>query len=375
MLSTDHLYATRERVAQARFEAFQAWEYHRLLTNELTDQSERLAAPMQNSFEYVLTDRGLAVEQITQTEQGEVKTYQHVRDVLEKGLQRAEEQVLLHPEWYFELNRRRLELQEWQEIEAFAAGEHPEAYGLQVFSPHPDALQDDDIVIDGYNRGRKRTMSRTIIRTENGVRITSMSLDQTNYLALQESVAAVGYTLDADKSSEEILAQRYWITSPPPEGFEWTDVVRRAYDLSLAEQFGGEWYAGRRPMSADDALAFILRHPGPIEQHMRVVQEVMSSVHDAIEQAKLLEHHRYNFAAALGDLLQGKSAASNADAGAGAREQGRSFDPECPTLGSVAEQVQALGYGEVPASVRFAARKLWLTPVPRALFAQSVRLR
>lgn len=348
----------RQRIEEQRYEAFLAWEREKLLTDELTDQSERLAAPMENEFEYVLTDRGLAVELKVETERGWDVTYEPVREVLEKGLQRAEEQATLHPEWKFELERRRIEREEWEEIEAFVVGEK-DALALIVFSPRPDAK--DSVAIDGY--GQERAMMRRVVRTKKGVSIKSSSLHQNNYQALQASVEAIGYSLPDGMSSEDRLRQRYWITEQPPAGYDWSDVARRAYDLSLGEQLGGEWYAGRRPMEVTDALAFVKKQPDLIEQHMRAIQEVMRSIQDHAERALQLEHHRYNFAAALDARLHGQEVTSVSEAGETAREEGKEFAPDCPVLNSGEAQLEQQGFaGEVLCTCPFCGKKVKIDP-------------
>lgn len=358
--------ATREQVAtvaEERFEHYQTWMREQLLTDELTDQSERLAAPMESTFHYVCSDEGLVIQLTEQTAEGPVTHLEPVRAILANGLRKAELQVALHPEWDFELERRRIELEEWGHIEALANGTAP-AKTLMVFSPHPDAVRNGSTFIDGYNRERQKTMIRTITRTESGVQITSTSLDQTNYQALAASVAAIGYDLPAGMSSETILAQRYWVNELPPEGFTWADVARRAYDLSLEEQLGGEWYAGRRPMDVTDALAFIREQHDLIDQHMRAVEGVLASVHDRSERASKLAEHRYNFAAALDARLHGKLGEIDlAEAGDAARAEGLSFEGDCPTLQVPEEILTIQGYkSEVLCTCPFCFKRVWIDP-------------
>jgi len=367
--------STREQVAavaEERFEHYQAWMHEQLLTDELTDQSERLAAPMENTFHYVLSPEGLAIQLSEETDDGTVTRQEPVRAILANGLRKAELQVALHPEWHFELERRRIELEEWDQIEALARGTTP-SQTLMVFSPHPDAVRDGTTYIDGYNRERQKTMIRTITRTEDGVQITSTSLDQTNYQALAASVAAIGYELPAGKSSEEILAQRYWIDELPPEGFTWADVARRAYDLSLGEQLGGEWYAGRRPMDTANALAFIREQHDLIEQHMRMVEDVMTSVHDRRERASKLAEHRYNFAAALDARLHGELGEIDvAEAGDAARAEGLSFEGDCPTLQFPEEVLALQGYkSEVLCTCPFCFKQVWIDPCASNLICSA----
>ncbi|PLS82041.1 hypothetical protein CYG49_00190, partial [Candidatus Saccharibacteria bacterium] len=116
-------------------------EYQRLLIDELTDQSERLAAPMQNKFFYHLDRAGRLVSEFGD----------EIIPVLERGLQAAVVEARNRPDITFEVERRALELDETRLLEALARGEIDKTT-LVVVSPIPDAVRFGVTTIDGYDR-------------------------------------------------------------------------------------------------------------------------------------------------------------------------------------------------------------------------------
>lgn len=340
---------TRAAIAANRekdYVAFEVFEHDRWRRDEITDQSERLAAPMANGFDYELRPEGLT------TDLGE-----RILPVVEEGYKIARHQAEFDPRWQFEVNRRAIELEEQQQIEAFAR-----QYG-------------------------------------SGVRITSLSLDQSDYAGMQAIAARLGHGLPAERpGSDDILKSRMWLKVPPSlvvlspipdavrvDGVDigaydrsrnkmlvrvvtltnrpsaksehdfLIDLVRDAYDAKLAELKGGEWYAGRKKIGEADALEFIESHPDLLDEHMKIVAEVFAKTSDPAERNRLLEPHRYNLAAALDDKLNGKEVTSLGDAGANARAEGKEFNGDCPpatTATTATEQMELLGY-KVPQAVEF----------------------
>ncbi|PLS82040.1 hypothetical protein CYG49_00185, partial [Candidatus Saccharibacteria bacterium] len=145
-------------------------------------------------------------------------------------------------------------------------------------------------------------------------------------------VRAVGHTLPDGLSSEQILARRYWLDLQPNSQQELTEFLRSSYDASLTRQIGGRWFAGRIFASQTDALSFIKSQPNLITEHMNTVMSILAKEPDARTRTRILEEARYNFAAALDDLLNGRLVASLMDAGDIARSLGRTFNRECATL-------------------------------------------
>ncbi len=341
-MSTATLDQQREAVAavqqerQARFELYQQGRRER---DEVTDQAERLAAPMENTFEYELTPDGL------RSDLGE-----YILPIVEDGYNVAVHQAIHDPNWVFERDRRGIEVDEQRALAALAVAERC------------------------------------------GIRITSLTLDQSNYIAMCAIADSLGHQLPIDRpSSEDILRNRMWTGIPPAmvalspipdavrvqgidigaydktrekmlvriatsltlskdEHTSLIESIRTTYDQSLAEQLGGEWFAGRRPMTVKDAKEFI-EHPDQVDllsAHMQIVDEVCAAASDKDERNRRLAIPRYNFAAALDDRMNGKKVVSLSDAGDAARAEGKSFDGDCPTAETTTAQMEQLGYRVEP---------------------------
>ena len=333
----------RAAVSKLRYERqldFERDEHERRRRDEITDQSERLAAPMENTFEYELTPDGL------RSDLGE-----YLIAVLEEGYKVAAHQAVHDPNWIFEQERRGIEIEELQEATAFAR-----SYGC-------------------------------------GVRITSLSLDRSNYIGMRAIAAHLGHDLPAERpGSEEILRTRMRTDVPPalvvqspiPDAVRLHNIniggydagrdrmlvrivtplslglgehtsllgrIRNAYDESLSQQLGGDWFAGRRPRTVQNSRLFI-EDPAQadlLDAHMVIVDDIFSLTTDKFERNELLAPHRYNLAAALSDRMDGKTVTSLSDAGDAARAEGKSFDGDCPTTNSTAaQQAERLGFGVEP---------------------------
>lgn len=333
---------TREAVAQNRlsdYESYESWRHAEMLRDELTDQAERLRAPMANTFEYQLTPSGLA------TDGGLL-----ILPVLEKSLDFTRRQAQLDSDWLFQLERSQIELDEQRDLEEFAcvAGE--------------------------------------------GVFVSSVSLDLSDYDGMQAIGQTLGYDLPlARPSSEDILRSRMWLSNPPgmvvmspipdavrergidigaydrdrqkmmvrvvtlasdgrEQHLDLIEEVREAYDQELEAKFGGDWFAGRnqKEMTVTDAMSFILEQDDLLADHMKIVEEIYGSVSGETERVRLLAPHRYNLAAALHARLNGQDVESLADAGQIAAEQGLEFIGDCPTVTTTVtaaeKQLKMLGF-------------------------------
>lgn len=331
--------AARREVARVREQHFEAWQYDKRLRDEITQQAEILASPMRHTFYYTVGEHGLQSD-----------LDENLGDVLEDGCLEAEMLAESNPHWQFEAHRRRIEMEEHAEILAFARAGSPE-----------------DVIA-----------------------ISSMSLDQSNYKALQAVSKRLGYELPDGLGSEDILARRLWLGEPPeamvvlspcPDavvkdgidigGYNRTrkkmlvrlvtrnagfhddllDTIRNTYDASLTEQLGGNWFAGRPPMEFNNAKAFIEAQPDLLSAHMNIVQRIFATEHNYDRRMALLAGPRYNLSAALDDRLHGREVKNLQEAGAAAREEGREFKPDCPTGSfdsgqslNAASQAEVLGY-------------------------------
>jgi hypothetical protein len=330
--------ATAQRKAheanrQRDHEAFESWQMDRWRRDEITDQSERLASPMENSFDYTLASEGLV------TDLGEP-----LRPVFEDGYQAALVQSAFDPRWEFEAIRRGIELEELGQIEDYA-----------------------------------RALGE-------GVRMTSISLDGSDYQAMRAVAEALGHRLPVGRpSSEDILQNRMWVPeglvvlSPIPDAVRVDGVdigaydkkrlkllvrivtpnsepeehaalikrIRDTYDNVLTERTGQKHYAGRVQMSNEDAKTFIERQGGLLDDHMHIINKIFASTNDHAQRNRLAAPHRYNLSAALDDRLHGKIVSDLSSSGDNARAEGKTFDGDCPTsetATSAASQAERLGF-------------------------------
>lgn len=333
-----------ERFAGSAPADFAAWEQEytdwerqqRELRDEITDQAERLAAPMAHAFEYELRADGLYSD-----------LNERFATVLEDGLQVAEHKASIDPCWEFEVRRRRIELEELAAATTFAR------------------------------------------QHDGGVRISSISLDQSNYKGMRAIAEHFGLRLPLERPDSETVLQNRMrcdvppalvVMSPIPDAVRLQGVnigaydtkrqkmlvriitpqsqpkeiqarfaedIRSIYDASLHDQFGGEWYAGRQggKITVKNAKAFIEMQEDLLSDHMAIVRDVFAATADKDERLRLLASPRYNLSAALDDRLHGRTVTSLSDSGDTARAEGRSFDGDCPTsMASAAQQAETLGY-------------------------------
>lgn len=307
----------RQREYQ-RYEAYECFAYERRLTDEITDMSERLAAPMQNTFEYEMGADGELWFQ------GELMSR-----VFDDGIKVAEELTLANPQFMTELIRRRLERQEYDEMRKLALGSEGDPDVLVVLSPIPDAVL-NGTQLNAYDKERKKTLVRIFRRTDTGIEATSLSLDRSDRDGLNAIAEQFGQSIDPAADSEDILAMRLWGYRDEAHAGS-ARTIRKTYDEKLAEKFGGRWYAGRQSSLVTDAKLFIEAQVDLVNQHMEELK-MLRIVYSGKELDEKLETARYNLAAALTRRMRGDAdAGSLSEAGDDARANGERYDGDCPT--------------------------------------------
>lgn len=164
-----------------------------------------------------------------------------LRGVFEDGLEQAR---ILEEEndcFTFESRRRELEMEEYELMLEMAKGNMPNT--MIVISDFPTELADLDEDLGGYNVARKQTMLRVITRDDDGgVTARSQSLDRSH----RPSLEAIYDSCEQDVQPGELLGQRIHINLESQKDRD--DLIhnlRRIYDYSLSEEYGGHWYAGR----------------------------------------------------------------------------------------------------------------------------------
>lgn len=323
----------RER-EQQRFDDYEAYRSERLYTDEVTDATERINAPMGNSFEY--------------TYQSDEELYfqgQSLAEVFETGVKKAQLIAESRPDFMVEYVRRRLEYDEYEHMKRLAAGNDDDPDCMMVISPIPDAVM-SGLDLGAYDLNRKKVMIRVFERTGEGMHATSLSLDGSDRDGLRSIAGLFGETISDEETSEEILARRF-------VGWGWQfdhrlkHVVRETYDDVLRQKHGGKWFAGQRDPVVSDAREFIEIQADLLANHMERIQAIMVQP-DTDARRTQLNDARYDFAAALTRRMNGEHGSIDlADAGGAAREAGESYDNDCPDGGVTARQsTEQLGFGE-----------------------------
>lgn len=309
----------RER-EQNRQEAYRRFEYDRMRTDEITDASERIALPMDNPFEYEIGNDGHLYYQ-----------GQSIGRILDKGLDMARMIAYENPSFAREYLHRQIERQEYDEQLNLALG-GDENDVLLVISPQVKEI------------GKKLTMVRLYQRTDDGLRAASISFETSNNESLAAIASLFGEHIGPEESPEDILSRRFRASSKYFLDNDIRRLVARAHDLSLSDQFGGQWSGGRQGDYTLDAQTFILAQEDLLSDHLALMWELKKKGES--EDSPAREQARFNFAAALSRRLRGDSDASSLEAaGEAARANNEVYENSCPTgtMLTAPESLERLG--------------------------------
>jgi hypothetical protein len=301
--------------------------------------------------------------------------------IFESALEDAATMTLKNPGLAFELRRRRIELDEYEEMIGMADGERPNT--MVVVSDFPPELMDSSEDVGGYNVSRKTTFLRVITRDEDGnIRLQTQTLDRSDRAGLE----SIYHRFGVKPAEGELLGQRIQAELTPFEHSFLLQELTDLYDKALSSR-GGAWRAGR-PITEDINTYDFVR-----TQHELVDYFVRAQIEDPVEAEKL----RYDVAALLekrfrlrtypaemtdvtGPVVAGYPpiAQEARMAGMEARDAGKNFSgcglttkskqqngPESPGLesledagyGNKADEEDEGGGGEVPEFVRCANKK------------------
>ena len=326
---------TREQVEQRQrgdYEAYERDMFERFATDEKTRVSEQINGVMHNPFEYMYGPDGELYFQ------GEP-----LSDVFARGIERAELIVSEHPEFMIELLRRHIEAKQYQS-QRRVGRQHNEddPYVLLHASIMPDAVN-DGIDLGAYDKKRQKIMIRVTEPIEGGVRTTSASLDGGNRLGVQSMVDVCEDARISDSATpEDILAMDFWIRRSQLRGEEPVDFFRKRYDLSLARQHGGKWYAGRQDSPIIGTLQLIERHPEHTDPYVKAVYQLKQQYGKHYEITEEYKTLNYDFVKLMERLGREPDYIGDATAaGSDARANGETVsDPDCPTGLNLVSQAQ-----------------------------------
>lgn len=174
--------------------------------------------------------------------------------IFKTAIEDAEVLADKNPNLLFELRRRVIELEEYDDMLKMAEGRLPNT--MIVVSDFPAELMDANEDVGGYNTNRKQAMLRVISLGSSGsIKICSQSLDRSDRQALEAIYESLGYSAEAG----ELLGQRMFMKVSDYEQEFMPDLLTRAYDKSLSDRLGGEWSAGRQKTNEANVYDFVLR--------------------------------------------------------------------------------------------------------------------
>lgn len=250
--------------------------------------SNELAQRRANSFKGHIAIEGLQAEYDAKTEFAELVdgqmrvslelTYDD-RDVYgpdgrslietgKKGLAAAREQAKKNPNLWFEVGRRSLELEEILKqvdmVKNFFETEGDGPNTLAVTTDYPWELEGSQEDVGGYNRIRRQALRRVLTIDPNGkILLHSQTWDGSNRRALEAVDADLGFQTEAGP----MLGQRHAMKLTAEEQATFLDRSTSVYDHEMAAQFGGEWYAGRRPVDYRNTYDFVCQQRDLIEMY------------------------------------------------------------------------------------------------------------
>ena len=332
-MSTATIYEQRQAIdarRQREYEDFQRFEQECRWRDELTDVAERVRAPLARTVEFFLTPTGLTND-----------LGQDLRQIIVDGLEDARLQAATQPDWQVEVERREIDLAEYDDIAMLAA--HGQGTIVSYWMI-PDAVRDSHSDLPGYNRERLKMFTRVAQATKTGVQIRYHSYDGSN----DDGIAAMDTTLGFDfiygRSSEQVARERRYLPEHKGDIDQLDEQLRQAYDGALAKKYGGKWYGGRPAIAQTEAFGFVSQQSDLIDEHMAIINQIFALTSDPRERNLLAESHRYNFAAALDGRLHGRSVDSLQAAGDTARAEGRDFSGDCPPAAGAVLQLESVGF-------------------------------
>ncbi len=279
-----------------------------------------------------------------------------LRVITDKALAEVQAMAKLNPRLWFEVRRRGLEKDEIDEAVAMARGEGPNT--MVIESDFPSELENTPEDVGGYNVRRKQTMQRVLIRKPDGnIQMYSQSLDGSNREALEAIYACFGKTPEPG----ELLGQRIRIDLPWEEQTNLIDELTGIYDRSLTDQFGGEWYAGRRPVDYRNTYDFVQVQHDLINECIRLDnlgwlnEETMYKIAATMQQR--FNHYNYQTPTTTAGLPAPDMSILYREierAGRQASQMGMSFSACGMTLraggfdSSTENQLELAGYGNKP---------------------------
>lgn len=271
--------------------------YNDTLANDQAGQEYELKQRSSDKFKGQVALEGLqaeydAVTELAELTDGQMRTKLELRfdghdlfgpdgrsllETARRGLQAAREAAKKNPNLWFEVGRRSLELEEIRlTINMISQGE---ANTLMVISDFPRALESAKENIGGYNVARQQAIMRAItVNPDTGkILLISQTLDGSNPRALNSVDAEFGLQTIPE---EERLGQPRQFKLSVEEQTTIMDRSVAAYDREMSAQFGGEWYAGRRPIDYRNTYDFVCQQHDLIDtyKNLKLSQQLTADI-------------------------------------------------------------------------------------------------
>jgi hypothetical protein len=159
--------------------------------------------------------------------------------IFQDSIVHAKEMVRTNPQLRFELRRREIELDEYNDMIGMMNGILPNT--MVVVSDFPPELMSSTTSVGGYNVDRKQTFLRVITRKNDGrMQMFSQTLDGSNRKALEAIYTSQG--LHAEDG--ELLGQRIHLGLDDNQQKTLIDELTSVYDENMRLQTGLAHYAG-----------------------------------------------------------------------------------------------------------------------------------
>lgn len=203
--------------------------------NTETWLAEVLNGSMQTSFDFHFKDEDI----ISQSDGSSL------RKIFDSSVEEAYQITNVNPGMMFELRRRMIEKEEFNEIVQMMKGELPNT--MVVVSDFPNELTQELKDVAGYNVKRQATILRVIKKvSEDHLIMVSQSLDG----SYRPSLEAIYQSFGGLAKNGELLGQRLHLNFDDHLSASFlTDYIREIYDSQLGLALGGRWYAGIRQHS------------------------------------------------------------------------------------------------------------------------------
>jgi hypothetical protein len=210
----------------------------RRYNDTVTWLAEVLDGSMRTPFEYRFDGRDLIADDGSR-----------LGKIFEDSIKAAEN---MPPHLKFELRRRRIEQEEYEDMLRMMRSERPNT--MIVVSDFPPELMIATESVGGYNVARKQTMLRAITCTPEGrLHMRSQSLDLSDRRALVQLYRSLGF----EPAGGELLGQRMHLELSGEDQEFVLDRLMGTYDRMLSAQYGGEWYAGQQNGMRTNTFDFV----------------------------------------------------------------------------------------------------------------------